>query len=311
MTPGNGLSWDDLDELADYAEGVLTGSSATRVAELIRTDERWAAAHAALAAAEPLVRAALQAAAETPASLPDDVAARLDAMPLEPVRDRSSASLQRHPAPSGRPVPAGPPRPRAGTRPAGRSRRPVLTRVLAGVLVLVAVGGFAAVARQFLVGGALDSSAPAEDVHAESGGDRGAAPDAGTTVPPMAATPAAAGDLLAGAKLFNSGTDYRADTLAQLADQPVPFPAPTLSERADAFADGDLSALSAPDRLHECLTAVGQVYPGAVVAADFARFEGQPAMILVIRRSDTSTVVAVGPECGATGADVLASIDVP
>src|SRR5262245_36495761 len=50
------LSWAELDQLADYAAGALTGAPASRVADLLRTDDRWAAAYAALSAAEPFVQ---------------------------------------------------------------------------------------------------------------------------------------------------------------------------------------------------------------------------------------------------------------
>src|SRR5688572_12173326 len=129
---GSALTWAELDELADYAAGVLSGAPAERIAELLRTDERWAAAHAALVAAEPVVRTALHAAATIPPSLPDDVAARLEAA-LGDARTaaRPAGRLPVGPGPAApRPGAAGPPsRPRAAAASVGpgRSRRPLLS----------------------------------------------------------------------------------------------------------------------------------------------------------------------------------------
>jgi hypothetical protein len=47
-----------------------------------------------------------------------------------------------------------------------------------------------------------------------------------------------------------------------------------------------------------------------VAVVDFARFEGDPALIMVVRNGAVSTVVAVGPDCGNGGADELASVEV-
>jgi hypothetical protein len=60
--------------------------------------------------------------------------------------------------------------------------------------------------------------------------------------------------------------------------------------------------------MESCLAAVSSVHPGAVVAADFARYEGGPAVVLLVRGDNTSTVVAVGPGCGNGGADELAAV---
>src|SRR5688572_17417727 len=78
--PGAGpepLTWSELDLLADWSIGELTGPEADRVAVLVGTDPRWSAAHAALMQADPLVRTSLQVAAATPAMMPADVAERI------------------------------------------------------------------------------------------------------------------------------------------------------------------------------------------------------------------------------------------
>lgn len=301
---GSGLTWEELDELADYVAGTLTGASADRVATLIRTDHRWAAAHAALTEAEPVVRAALQAAAADPPPLPDDVAARLDALGQawrgdQDVVDASRATRHRGPASPRRPGSAPPTRSRAGAAP-GRSRRRMLVRVAAAVLVLGAIGGFTALAREFLVSGAPASTAA--DAFAE-----GMEPPAAPNESPMVATPGAITDM-SGADIFSSGTDYRRDTLPQAAAlKTESLGAGPEAARAD---DGAFSRLSTQDQLRACITAVGSVHPGSVVVVDYARFEGEPAVILLVQQENVSTVVAVGLDCGIAGPDVLASVQV-
>jgi hypothetical protein len=304
---GPELTWDELDELADYATGALTGGQADRVAQLIRIDNRWAAAHTALSAAEPVLRTALRSAAESPPEMPDDLAARLDTMFATPAPDRGPAPRRRRPATGSRPAP----RASTHTGPGGsraRSRRPVLARIAAAVLIVVAVGGVTTVARGLLtqsMPGMSAADAPADE--AEGAG----VVSAPSAAPPMVGAPEASVDQLAGIPLLATGIDYRQDTLAQLATDPLPMPS-TLDTRDTEFrAEAELFSLTGPDRLAQCLAAVGVAYPGPVVAVDFARFEGVPAAILVVRQPDSSTVVAVGPDCGISGADILASVEVP
>lgn len=319
---GPGLTWDELDDLADYVAGTLTGASADRVATLIQTDSRWAAAHAALTEAEPLVRSTLQAAAADPPPMPDDVAARLDALIANPGRweahgptDHPDASpgrlggagrtappsspiAARRPESPGRRI-AGPPSRSRGDAAPGRARRPVVVRVLTAVLVLSALGGFAAVARQFLLSG--PPPATMADAAAE-----GFDPNES----PLALPPGSPIDMMGGTEVFSSGIDYRRDTLSKAAQ---PQPLGTLAERSPAAidSDGDLSRPTIADQLPACLNAVGSVHPGVVTSVEYARFEGEPALILLVRQNETSTVVAVGLDCGITGPDILAAVEVP
>jgi hypothetical protein len=183
-----------------------------------------------------------------------------------------------------------------------------MARVAAAVLILAAVGGVTTLARNLLGQGlpglgAADSQAENADAGALS---------ASSAVPPMAGAPEPSVGQLAGAQLLATGTDYRRETLPQLATEPLPLPLRTFdTEDAQFQADGELFGLSTPDRLQACLDAVGVIHPGPVVTLDFARFEGQPAVILVVRQSNSSIVVAVGSDCGITGADILASVEVP
>jgi hypothetical protein len=110
--------------------------------------------------------------------------------------------------------------------------------------------------------------------------------------------------------LLVSGTDYQLGTLADLAAVPM---ATTQTSRAAGEAPpdtmaGPLGELSDQDGLQSCLNAIMATYPGTVTVVDFARFEGQPAVVVVLRDVQGSTVVAAGAECGQSGADELASV---
>jgi hypothetical protein len=311
-----GLSWAELDELADYAAGVLSGAPAYRIAELVGTDERWAAAYAALSAAEPVVRSALQAAAQVTPAIPDDVAARLEAALVMGPADRSAAPVQRHSSAHTRTAAAPPTRPRSGSGrharsgPGGREdgrRRRTLTGIAAAVLILAGVGGVAAVARDLW---STQRESTAADMGTFASAENGAGvPDDAAEPPAAAPTPVASPGLRAGAQLLASGTDYQPDTLHQLAD--LPLPEKTLGSAAAQFdSDDALGRLTAADRLDQCLASVAAIHPGTVTAVDFARFQGEPAAVLLIQHSNSSTVVAVGVDCGVASADVLASVEV-
>jgi hypothetical protein len=56
-----------------------------------------------------------------------------------------------------------------------------------------------------------------------------------------------------------------------------------------------------------CLDAVEARWPGTPVALDYASFDGRPALVVWLRTATGIMVVAVGPNCGLTGVDALAS----
>jgi hypothetical protein len=185
----------------------------------------------------------------------------------------------------------------------------------AALMVIALCGGLAVAARLTLPGGAQEASDSAQE----------AAPGA-AGVPDGASTMADDGQLT----ILESGTDYRTDTLADLAGRPLPTPSapapamapgdttevmpspaqPPRTERATIEVKDDLSEFAATPRLEQCLAAVTAIHPGDVVLADFARYEGRPAVVLLIRNGGRSTVVAVGPACGDGGPDELAAVEV-
>jgi hypothetical protein len=110
--------------------------------------------------------------------------------------------------------------------------------------------------------------------------------------------------------LLASGIDYQLTTLPDLAALPM---ASTQTSRAAAEAPpgtmaGGHGDLNDQTSLERCLNAVLVAYPGTVAVVDYATYEGRPAVMIVVRQEHGSTVVAVGPECGETGTDELASV---
>jgi hypothetical protein len=304
--PGNGpepLTWSELDLLADWSVGELTGPDAARVTALVQADPRWAAARAALMQAEPLVRTSLHAAAAAPTTMPADVADRITSALVGGVAAPGSGDLtsatQRRAAPprpgSTRPSPQRPP-----GRPAvpGRRRRWArVAGVAAGLALFVVGGGVALDALQYLERG----------INAASG-DRSQAEGYAPPVP-TAPLPAATSDRTDGTiPVAASGTDYQQDTLAQLAAVTPPVQPGFQGALNPGDPLGDFATI---DRLDMCAAAVVASHGGKVLFADFARYEGEPAIVFLLREGTTSTVVAVGPNCGVSGAvDELAAVQV-
>jgi hypothetical protein len=126
-----------------------------------------------------------------------------------------------------------------------------------------------------------------------------------------------------------SGQDYRADSLGALLRTPAAIsplggtrpggvkatqpaqgtqpPRPTLTEPQIRAIAPELARLADHAALSDCLAAVTAIHGGVVTAADFARYAGQPAVILTLEAPNLR--VAVGAACGLpnAGADELAS----
>lgn len=296
-----GLTWDELDRLADYTAGALTGVEADEVARLIQTDDRWAAAHAELLAAQPSVSAALRTAATTPVAMPPEVAARLDAALAAARVDHHRTTKHRATGRRSRPQPV-----RPGTRPGRRSRlSPLLVRVAAGVIALAAVGGgVTAVALRTGLPGVSDAAMDAREEMPYADQEVGA--------PSVTADMATGADFL----ILASGTDYTTASLRDLVfPSAVPPPAPKSKSDREAelsrlAVDDSLAEIASPDGLTGCLDAVRRAYPGVIRVVDFARFEGTPAVVIAVDEGGAWTVVAVGAGCGASNLTELASVSV-
>ncbi len=287
----------DLDLLADFIAGVLDDAQTAEVAHLVATDTQWARTYDALIWADGAVRHDLNAAAGD-APMPAAVAARLDRALLT----ARGATASRRPV-----VHSARRKETAGRRAWGR-----WAGVAAAAASVVAVVGGITVASQ--LAGRETPNAAAPQINSESG-DRGAA----DVPPPSAPTSAVSGQ----PSFVISGIDYQAATLSQLAlAAPVPAhgAAPTSDDASKVAevpqlvreaAPAGLSRLTVLTELSACLAAIRVGHPGTVAVVDYARFGGQPALVVLVRQGATSTIVAVGPDCGLAGADEQASARIP
>jgi hypothetical protein len=255
--------------LAEYAEGLLAGTpEGDEVAARLAADPAWSAAYAELTGALAAVRAGLAALGPV-GPVPAEVADRLD------------AALATAGGPGEFAV-----RPRRGRR---RVVAPVLAAAAASVAVLL---GFSVVAAL-----RTDPSAPT------------VASVPGTVLP----------DHLGETLITSTGLDY--GTVA--AQDALRSPAPPVGLSA-AGTDSSpppapppaspvplaLARLTSPAALEACLEAVralvGATSP-APRSADFARFGGVPALVIVLTAEPAGRpqVLAVGPDCGAGGVDLI------
>jgi hypothetical protein len=120
---------------------------------------------------------------------------------------------------------------------------------------------------------------------------------------------------IAGVTITASGMNYTASNLSTFeAHSPNAISgglpaAPDTGTKA-AQPTFDLQRLHSTSELSACLTAVTAAHGGTVTAVDFARYNGQSALIVTL--TDPGLRVAAGPNCGLpnSGADELASAPV-
>jgi hypothetical protein len=311
----------DIDLLADYVGGALDGTpDEAVVAALITEDTAWREAHALLTAGAATVTGQLQALGSAPEPMPAEVLARLDAALLEaairpPSDDATIGPAVMEPGTDG----AAPARHLVAVPSGSRGRRARRLRwaapvgIAAGVLAFV---GFAF--QQQFAGGASEDRAVTADT-------------AGSAAEQPRPQAAAAGEELAlpggSVPISESGTAYRRENLQQAAGaQPFVAPPELGEQQSDDFPKAAPSAEQAPASssalnrlrvqaaLRACLDAIaaeqgaGEITPRLI---DFAEFDGAPALIVEFTTTaGGSWVWAAGPECGAAGADKLASVKV-
>ncbi|MDI6099094.1 hypothetical protein QLQ12_10850 [Actinoplanes sp. NEAU-A12] len=294
----------DLDLLADYVGGALTGTpDEERVAALLAEDPAWQAAHEVLEPGMIAVGAALGDLEPEP--MPGDLAARLDALfrapadsaPVTPVPSLTLAPAADTPA-ALEPTPAVP----ATVVDLGKARR--LRRWAAPIAVAAAVVAFAGfgVSRLGTTSDTLTDSAAAP----AAGKNAAAAPMVAVAPPPGA--------------VARTGADYTEGTLPQAAAGEAATPRMFGSSEPSAVTGADtggdrLDVLGGTDALAACLQAIAEENSGGAIAVDFvdyARFEGAPALIVRFSAANGTWVWAVGPECGTpgTGADPVKRLPV-
>jgi hypothetical protein len=131
---------------------------------------------------------------------------------------------------------------------------------------------------------------------------------------------AEAGSALAGqdAQILASGTDYTEATLGELPPQPMAAPDSSASKQTpqrSAAREPSLGRLAVRAALDACFTqielenAAGTI---SVQSADYARFEGSPALVVRFSAENGQWAWASGPGCGTpgSGADTLGKVPV-
>ncbi|GAA3393915.1 hypothetical protein [Cryptosporangium minutisporangium] len=286
----------DLDQLADYAEGLLDGTpDADAIAARIATDQEWADAYRQLAAVLPGISADLGALPEIP--MPADVAAALDRTLAE--QPPLAATRPSDGDDNGAAQPWVAPQPtddldRLRSERAARKSRTARAggwAVAAAAAAVVAIAGVG-VFQSFDLQGSDDSAETSA---------------VGNSTPKVMSGPGVP-------SIHVSGTSYSSAELgtqsrALLENRDESAPRQEASSSADRPAAGTpkaavpaaLRRLLGPADLQNCLTALGLGAP--VVAVDYATLDGAPAIIVVADNpgSDRLTIVAAGPDCGAQG----------
>ena len=116
--------------------------------------------------------------------------------------------------------------------------------------------------------------------------------------------------------VLHSGTDYSRQSLpaaggAQAASSNNRNPAgPAPAAPGDvAGSAADLRRLDDPQALRECLAAIVAAHGGTPSVVDYARFEGRPALVVVLSGSGGRRIVVAGPQCGVAGtAEVFSTV---
>jgi hypothetical protein len=323
-----GLTEEELDRLADYLADALDPPDAAEVRRLVGEDPRWSTAHEALTAADAAVRELLAGPIYVAGPMPADIAARLDSA----LRDVARTSATDVPAPrvssvagvgsitssATGPSPTEPSQnassPAASSLAAARAkRRRFVTGIAAAAAAVVAiVGGLAATTNLF-------DRAQQSTAGAGSAQDSAGSPNRADAAAPSAAAAPTEPIFLA------SGSDYSMTTLGQLSSPHQAFGASAGVSAQDTAKHGigpvpqpvregapaPLARLLDRTALSACLDAIRAINPGSVVAVDYARFAGSPALVVLVEQGNTSTAVAVGPDCGRSGADQKGAAQVP
>ncbi len=318
----------DIDLLADYVGGALDGTpDEAVVAALITEDTGWRDAHARLSAATATVTDQLGALGSAAEPMPAEVFARLDAALLgaagaESVVERLATAADQQTGgraagsgqiasiddrSSGAPVApaamepgsdgAAPARHLVAVPSGSRGRRARHLRWAAPVGIAAGVLAFAGFGLQQLSDGSADTTSSAGSAEAPR---------------------AAAGQELSlpggSARIVESGTDYRLDSLGRDGDRAMTAPDAAQGQPGTLHKDppsaGVITAIDPLDRLRvqealrACIEAIaaqhgaGEIVPRTI---DFARFNGSPAVIVEFTAAGGSWVWASGPACGTPG----------
>jgi hypothetical protein len=278
------MTHQDTDVLAEFRAGLITGRSGVKIAAHLAGCDRCTALDDQLAGVSALL-------ASVPAPpMPDSVAQRLDTVLAAEVTRRNypERSQVHRPGESG-----------AHDRPAARRGFRLATwRVLVpagAAVVLLAGGGYGL---SLLVGGpgSPPTYAGAAGVASSATGSS-AGQAASHALTPEAAPQSPAPTARSQLKSPNRVVNVSAATLRQHVEAELRLPR----------ASRPLKAASS--QVRGCVQRLAQAAPLELVES--ARFNGQPATIIVARTGQQDTVWVAGLNCSATSSDVLASITVP
>jgi hypothetical protein len=297
----------DAESLARCAEGLLSRARAVRIRAHLARCPQCAAEQARLTEVTVLL-------SEVPAApLPDFVAARLDAaLSAEYARQSAQPAAATEPVGSaqpaaGAPAPGGPGR-RSGHRPAGSGWRwprlpaPVAARGLAAAAVLVVLAGVG-------YGLAQVTSSPSMTGSSASSASRAApasSPAVGKAPGNQLNTGKGQQNAPGGGRSITGGQTYFAQSQTN-------YQAASLGSQAEAVLARHASAPMIPAgtpssgvsaALRPCAKAVAGQRP--VWMVDRARYEGRPALIIVVGTQPTGTVYVTSPGCSARHTDIKA-----
>jgi hypothetical protein len=273
--------------LAEFRAGLVTGRRRASIASHLEACDRCAGLSDQLGEIP-----ALLAAAPAPA-MPDDVTRRLDLVLAAEAAKRHSSERTVDDSPAHRPASPGP-----------RRRwdfRLVTQRILvpAAAVVVLAAGGFGL---SRVMGGSSSSSAVSGSAAVPSA----ARPANGTAAAPNeapsrpAAHPAIESPL--NFPVVNSGINYKRATLAQQLET-------ELQKQAQSAAGPQVLASGS---LKGCVQRVTQgTRPGTLTLVEKARFQRQPAIVIVAVSGDHDVAWVTAPDCSASSDHVLATATLP
>lgn len=262
-----------FDALCDLDEGLLAGTPAEAD---VQAHVAGCASCADVIAALAATRAQLAALPAEP--MPADVAERIEAA--------LASEAETAPTPAAVVTPLDPAR---------RSRKPRWVRgagaVAAGVALLMAgavgIGVLNAVNEkpETTSGAAEGNSAPSDSTQRDAG-----------NVPNYTSATLADGvrALVAGGPAAVAAPQAKSAS-----------PSPRLNTKQDAAAPPDLDRLRSPAQLASCVAELAGRQGAAPLAVDYARYEGEPAVVIVLPDADPAVVQAwvVGPGCSTGNPD--------
>jgi hypothetical protein len=202
----------------------------------------------------------------------------------------------------------------------GRSHRRRLRQALAAAAAIVAIGGVGALGVSVLRETGLRSPNSTEATSTTggsgsagsetSGGGPAAAPGATDQAGKSSTTVVATGRAYTPANLATAATQLlsfsRPDVLT---DGGSTRPSPPVPQSAEGGGGRAFSRLRDPAVLPGCIEALTGGRQAAPLVVDLATYDGRPAAIVVVSSAtpDTFDVYVVGPDCSASGSDLIAS----